>query len=125
MDEWMHISIEVPADDGGALLLLLHDKLGFTETDWCELTRPDGARIFYGPLGDVPDRGAAMAPQRLAEIRSTYAHYGEPKPRTAVEHIRELLEEVERLRGKWGEASSTAAGPPTTSSPEGSVGRQP
>lgn len=38
-----------------------------------------------------------MTPERLVEIRSRYAHYGEPKPNTAVEHIRELLEEIDRL----------------------------
>lgn len=49
MSEWMSLYIEVPADDGGALVDLLINKLNFTEVDYCELRRPDGATAGYGP----------------------------------------------------------------------------
>ncbi len=48
-DEWMHLTIEVPPEEGMALLRLLQERFGFREIDWCELQRPDFARVSYGP----------------------------------------------------------------------------
>lgn len=46
---WMHIMIQMPADEAEALLLLLREKMGFTEIDWCEMQRPDYSRVSWGP----------------------------------------------------------------------------
>ena len=62
MDEWIHLSIELPPDDGRLLLLLLKEKLGFTEIDFCELQRPDHARVGYGPCEPRTDSGYTLDP---------------------------------------------------------------
>lgn len=49
MTDWTHIMIELPQDDAAALLLLLRERLGFRTIDWCEMQRPDFARVSYGP----------------------------------------------------------------------------
>lgn len=50
-DDWMHLMIEVPPEDGRALLMLLAEKLQFRDSpaDFCEMVRDDGARVSYGP----------------------------------------------------------------------------
>jgi hypothetical protein len=48
MSEWMQISVQLPEDEGFALLLILREKMGFTETDWCEAQREDRAWLMYG-----------------------------------------------------------------------------
>lgn len=48
-DDWMHIMIEVPAEEGWALLQMLKEKAGFRYVDWCEMQRPDFSRVSYGP----------------------------------------------------------------------------
>lgn len=61
-DDWMHLSIEMPAEDGAALLNLLRDKLGFTDVDWCELQRADRARVGWGPSEPRTDSGFTVDP---------------------------------------------------------------
>ena len=58
----MNISIEIPPDDGLAILMLLKEKLGFREIDWCELQRPDRARITYGPCPERTESGYTIDP---------------------------------------------------------------
>jgi hypothetical protein len=60
--DWMHLSIELPGDDGLALLLLLREKFGFKEVDWCVLQRPDRARVGYDPCEPRTDSGYTIDP---------------------------------------------------------------
>lgn len=46
---WMHLMIELPADEAEALLLMFREKMGFREVDWCEMQRSDFARVSWGP----------------------------------------------------------------------------
>jgi hypothetical protein len=48
-DDWIHLMIEVPAEDGLAMIEQLKTKVGFREVDSGELQRPDFARVSYGP----------------------------------------------------------------------------
>ena len=52
--DWVSFYIELPTDGYAGLRRFLELLLGFTETDYCELTRPDGARATYGPC-DPPE----------------------------------------------------------------------
>lgn len=47
--DWMQLTISVPYEDGLALVLMLREKLGFKEVDWCHLERPDHAVALYSP----------------------------------------------------------------------------
>jgi hypothetical protein len=58
----MHIMIEAPADDATAILAMLKDKAGFQEVDWCEMQRPDFARVSYGPSEPRTESGYCTAP---------------------------------------------------------------
>lgn len=60
--DWMHITIELPTIDAHALLLFLKEKAGFREVDWCELQRPDFARVSYGPCAPRTDSGFTIPP---------------------------------------------------------------
>lgn len=48
-ERWMSVMVELPEAEGNALLALLRGELGFRDIDWCELQRPDFARVSYGP----------------------------------------------------------------------------
>jgi hypothetical protein len=61
-DDWMHIMIEVPAEEGSALLQMLQEKAGFREVDWCELQRPDFSRVSYGPSEPRTSSGFTIPP---------------------------------------------------------------
>jgi len=43
------ITVYLPDDRGLPQWLKYFTSIGFEETDWCEMTRPDGAHISYGP----------------------------------------------------------------------------
>lgn len=43
----MHIWIELPPREGAALMRLLRERFGFTDAEWSELERPDGAFANY------------------------------------------------------------------------------
>lgn len=58
----MNLSIEVPEVDGANLLLLLREKFGFGDVDWCELQRPDFARVMWGPTDPRTDSGFDVEP---------------------------------------------------------------
>lgn len=47
----MSIHIELPYDDAQVMLKLFRVSTDFSENDYCEFTREDGARITYGPCG--------------------------------------------------------------------------
>lgn len=48
-EQWMHIMIEVPAEEGEDILTQLKEEGGFRDIDFCELQRPDFARVSWGP----------------------------------------------------------------------------
>lgn len=96
-DDWMHLNIQVPYDDGYALLLLLREKLGFrqSEIDHCELSRDDEARVSWGAAPDprtmrqreirnlerVPyDMLTPLAQRRLAGLRMIEASLDHEEP---------------------------------------------
>lgn len=58
----MHLMVEVPPEDGAALLQLLRERFGFTEIDFCELQRPDRARVSYGPSEPRTSSGYTIDP---------------------------------------------------------------
>lgn len=58
----MHISIEVPVDEGMAIIELLKDEADFRDVDWCEMQRPDFARVCYGPCPERTDSGFTIPP---------------------------------------------------------------
>lgn len=48
--DWMHISIQVPLDDGISILRYIEFAWGFKQVDWCIMGRDkDNARIDYDP----------------------------------------------------------------------------
>ena len=61
-DEWMRISVEIPADEGRALLLVLREKLGFKDVDWCVMMRPDFAKVDYDPCPPRTESGYTIDP---------------------------------------------------------------
>lgn len=47
-EQWMVLAVSIPADDGDALLLLMREKLGFTDFPAEQiLGRPDGANLAW------------------------------------------------------------------------------
>jgi hypothetical protein len=61
-DDWMAIDVQLPRDEGLALLAYLRKTMNFVEIDWCELQRPDFARAGYGPCPPRTDSGYTIAP---------------------------------------------------------------
>lgn len=61
-DGWMHISVELPEAEGAALLAFLRGELEFIEIDFCELQRPDRARVSYGPCERPTSSGYTTDP---------------------------------------------------------------
>jgi hypothetical protein len=49
MSDWINLMIELPADDADALMSHLKEQMGFADIDWCEMQRPDFARVSWGP----------------------------------------------------------------------------
>lgn len=58
----MQISVEIPADEGHALLMYLREKAGFAEVDWSEMQRADRARVMYAPCPPRTDSGLTIDP---------------------------------------------------------------
>jgi len=56
--DWMHIWVELPPREGAALMRLLREEFGFTDAEWSEIARPDGAFANYTPT---------PRPQRVTE----------------------------------------------------------
>lgn len=54
---WVHISVELPENEAQALLSFFRGEMGFREIDWCELQRPDFARVSYGPCEPRTESG--------------------------------------------------------------------
>jgi hypothetical protein len=61
-DDWMLITVQVPADDGLALLMHLKEKMGFTAIDRCVLQRADRARVDYDPCPPLTTSGYTIDP---------------------------------------------------------------
>jgi hypothetical protein len=61
-DDWIHVTIEVPADDGAAIIEMLKTKANFRDVDWCEMQRPDFARVSYGPCPPRTESGFTNPP---------------------------------------------------------------
>lgn len=58
----MYISIEMPPQEAQQILRHLTEQHGFREIDWCELQRPDFARVTYAPSPKRTGSGFTIAP---------------------------------------------------------------
>lgn len=65
-DDWTGIYIEVPPGEAEAILRVLAGmQFQFDETDYCEMLKPDGSRVSWGPIGTPP--GVAVAKELHAK----------------------------------------------------------
>jgi hypothetical protein len=60
--DWMRITVTIPPRDGDLLMKILRVSFNFQEVDWCEMQRPDRARVVYGPCPPLFDSGLTVDP---------------------------------------------------------------
>ncbi len=57
-DGWTSVLIRLPGVEAAAVVSMMRTAFHFTDEDWTEITRPDGARLSWGPAHPVPKGGA-------------------------------------------------------------------
>jgi len=62
--DWMALHIELPHDEGQALLNFLRVALDMKEIDFCEMQNPQRARVGWGPCPPRIDSGYTIDPFR-------------------------------------------------------------
>lgn len=68
-ENWLHVAVMLPEDEGLALVKHIQDKHGFPahETDWCENERADFALYDYGPCERPTKSRYAVTPAKYPE----------------------------------------------------------
>jgi hypothetical protein len=60
--DWISVMVELPAVEGQELITYLQNEKGFRDIDWCELQRPDFARVSWSPCPPRTDSGYTIPP---------------------------------------------------------------